>query len=152
MNKKTKETLIEEINKITLENSKLKLENMKLQQEKQEFKKQLEDLNENTIIQSMNDMKIRYEQLEMNSVPYEKYDYVTMLIVEYKKQNITIDKINDKNKIELETFYNNYKNTTMDKTKIFDKLYSTYSTTFRFIDMILNESDDDEQFQFRSDD
>jgi len=89
MNKKIKENLLDEIRK-------LEMDNLKLKQENQSLTVQLNELNENTIVQSMNDMKTRYEQLERTSIPIRDYQYLKMEMKDYKRQTIAINKINDK--------------------------------------------------------
>lgn len=55
-----------------------------------------------------------------------------------------------KNQMELELYNHQYKETNMDKMKIFDKMYNTFTAIFHLIDMILNDdeygSDCDSEF------
>lgn len=52
----------------------LKEQNEQLLKEVATLREQVKHLNENTIVQSMNDMKEQYEELKRESVPSEIYD------------------------------------------------------------------------------
>lgn len=69
-----------EVIKLKFELNKLIDENELLKKEKYDLQKDLDDLkheySENTIIQSMNDMKERYEELMSTTVPLYKYNHI----------------------------------------------------------------------------
>lgn len=65
----------------------LRAENMKL-------KGELQSLNENTVISSMNDMKMQYEELKRNTICLEQYMEVKMDSKRYFYLLKTVDNIN----------------------------------------------------------
>lgn len=78
--KKEHDKLKKEHVEIKKEYDKLKKEYEKLKRDHVEIKKEHEDLkydySENTIIQSMNDMKEKYDELVSKSIPIYRYDYL----------------------------------------------------------------------------
>jgi hypothetical protein len=96
----------------------LKRTNQILTEENEALKKQvkilqteLDDLNENTIISSMNDMKRCYEDLVANSVCNHRFNYLKSYCKRYFNIIRTLDMINKTifdNLIALMSFINNY--------------------------------------------
>jgi hypothetical protein len=79
--------------KIEIENEQLKTKYEKLKKENDElevkYKKLQNDYSENIIIQSMNDMKRRYDELVTNSVSKYKYESVVKRSNNYYKKICT---------------------------------------------------------------
>lgn len=89
-------------------NLKQDYENLRL--ENQKLKTQIEDLNENTVINSMNDMKKEYEQLKQESISLDTYLdlrelYKVSIYTNKSITNINDIIINDLNTL-IETFNN----------------------------------------------
>jgi len=74
-------------------NLKQDYENLRL--ENQKLKTQIEDLNENTVINSMNDMKKEYEQLKQESISLDTYLDLRELYKVSIYTNKSITNIND---------------------------------------------------------
>lgn len=85
MSKNLKNELQLEIETLRLQNSDLKKENQNLQLE-------LDKLNENTVICSMNDMKIQFEELKESTIPIYLYEHLK----DYYKKCFSIIKAIDK--------------------------------------------------------
>jgi tRNA G10 N-methylase Trm11 len=75
----------------------LKEQNEQLLKEVATLREQVKHLNENTIVQSMNDMKEQYEELKRESVPTEIYDEITFEKKKLIKLMNTIEMINNLN-------------------------------------------------------
>lgn len=75
----------------------LKEQNEILSKEITILKEEIKSLNENTVIQSMNDMKERYEELNRESVPIEEYEDLLSQIKTLSKLISTTDMINNLN-------------------------------------------------------
>jgi len=75
----------------------LKEQNEQLLKEVATLREQIKHLNENTIVQSMNDMKEQYEQLKRESVPGEMYEEIVFEKKRLLKLMNTIEMINSLN-------------------------------------------------------
>ena len=73
---------------------KLKLENEALKLENENLKMQIQELNENTVIQSMNDMKEQYEQLKNNTVSLHMFENLRETHTQSLKILNSVDSIN----------------------------------------------------------
>lgn len=65
-----------------------------LQKEITILNKKLEELNENTIVQSMNDMKHDYEELLQNSVCLNQYEHWKEYYTRYFNMSKTVEQMN----------------------------------------------------------
>jgi hypothetical protein len=94
-----------------------------LEQENTTLKAQLAELNENTVISSMNDMKERYEHLVENTVSIHKYeslkDYYKRVLQNIKTIN-TINIVNRENTLTLNRFLESY---TKEKRAHYDEAF-----------------------------
>lgn len=82
-----------------------------LERENIKLNEQLEELNENTIISSMNDMKLKYEFLVNHTVGIRKYENLKSYYKTASQMNTTINTINivnHENTVSLKTFLENY--------------------------------------------
>jgi hypothetical protein len=79
----------------------------KLLNENEVLKKTISELNENTIIESMNDMKIRYQELMNSTVSLEKYNTIQSMFKKAVKVINGIEIINDLS-IQKIIGFNNY--------------------------------------------
>jgi hypothetical protein len=77
------------------ENENLKLENENLKLEIENLKNDIAKLNENTVIESMNDMKRELESLEENSVPLNLFLSLKNNYKQYYNISVSINNIND---------------------------------------------------------
>jgi phosphoribosyl-dephospho-CoA transferase len=75
----------------------LKEQNEQLLKEVVTLREQVKHLNENTIVQSMNDMKEQYEELKRESVPSEMYEEIKFEKKRLLKLMNTIEMINNLN-------------------------------------------------------
>jgi H2-forming N5,N10-methylenetetrahydromethanopterin dehydrogenase-like enzyme len=121
---------------------KIKLNNILL--EKQLLEKQISELNENTIIESMNDMKLELEQMQENTVPIQ---LMYNLREHLKQSKNTISSINSINSILIDDLYNfkyliNDKNIT-NKDEYFEKYFTIFQNTFGLIKKIVNKYEED---------
>lgn len=84
---------------IKREYDKLKKEHDKLKKEHDKFKKEYEklkyDYSENTIIQSMNDMKEKYEELVSSSIPIYRYEYLEKKYENLKQKSSAVSVLID---------------------------------------------------------
>lgn len=75
----------------------LKEQNEQLLKEVATLREQIKHLNENTIVQSMNDMKEQYEELKRESVPGEMYEEIKFEKKRLLKLMNTVEMINNLN-------------------------------------------------------
>lgn len=122
---------------------------IKIVEENEDLKKKLEELNENTVISSMKDMKEQYEKLMNTTVPIERFRHIKYTYKQYVEvvnaitciNNINIDKLNNlmyiinQNKPEgsEETFREKQLKRSLDKLE----------TSFEMIDNIFDKLKED---------
>jgi DNA-binding transcriptional regulator GbsR (MarR family) len=104
----------------------------KLETENNSLKKELLDLNENTIVESMNDMKIQFEELKENSISIDDFDNLKDYYIknfEISKTIKTINQIMMDNLMEFKHFTNNEYTSQMvenKRTRYIDKTMHYY--------------------------
>jgi hypothetical protein len=108
-------------NLLKTENDSLKLENENLKLEIKNLKNDIAKLNENTVIESMNDMKRELEVLEENSVPLNlflslKHNYKQYYNISVSVNNINNVIIEELQQIQNCNFTEDYKNSIIDST------------------------------------
>lgn len=123
---------------------KIKLNNILL--ENQLLEKQLSKLNENTIVESMNDMKLELEQMQENTVPIQ----IMYNLKEHLKQSKnTISSINSINSILIDDLCHfkyliNNKNVTKEnKDEYIEKYSIIFQNTFVLIKKIINKFEEE---------
>jgi hypothetical protein len=126
------------------ENDSLKIRLNNILLEKQLLEKQISELNENTIIESMNDMKLELEQMQENTVPIQ---LMYNLREHLKQSKNTISSINSINSILIDDLYHfkyliNDKNIT-NKDEYFEKYFTIFQNTFGLIKKIVNKYEED---------
>ena len=124
--------------------NKLKEQNELLVKEIESLKKQL---NENTVIESMNDMKEQYEELKRESVSRELYD---QLIYDYKnliKLKTTLETINNLNIRNIMMLHISIKNDEENKTipKNIEYNIRDISKNSRIMQELINFNEEDNE-------
>jgi hypothetical protein len=99
----------------------LKVENESLKLEIENLKNEIKQLNENTVIESMNDMKLQLQELEDNSVPLNtflslKNNYKECYNVSVSVNNINNVIIEELHAIRNCNFTEEYKNKIIDSS------------------------------------
>lgn len=99
----------------------LKIENDSLKLENEHLKNQIQQLNENTVIESMNDMKIKLQELEDSSVPLSLFSSLHHNYKQCFNISISINNINNIIKNELKSilytdFTDEYKDKIIEST------------------------------------
>lgn len=99
----------------------LKTENESLKLEIENLQNEIKQLNENTVIESMNDMKQQLEELEDNSVPLHlflslKNNYKQCYNVSVSVNNINNIIIEELQQIQNNNFTEEYKSSIIDST------------------------------------
>lgn len=132
----------------------LKEQNEKLLKEVVTLREQIKHLNENTIVQSMNDMKEQYNKLKEESVPREIYYEISFEKKRLLKLINTIDMINNSNlrKIsDISFFIKRYNETCNSEYKLPERFVtncendlSNVNMKLRFIDEFIRDIDDDD--------
>lgn len=97
MSKQEQEDLKKLLLESTKENTLLLLEIKYYKTENNSINKKLKELNENTIVESMNDMKIQYQQLVETTVPIDLYTSIKYDVKQFKKIINTVDLLTDIN-------------------------------------------------------
>lgn len=117
----SKNLLKTENESLKLENDSLKLENNSLKLENENLKNNIAKLNENTVIESMNDMKHKLEALEENSVPLNLFLSLKNNYKQYYNISVSVNNINNVIIEELQqiqhcNFTEDYKSNIIDST------------------------------------
>lgn len=99
----------------------LKTENESLKLEIECLKNEIKQLNENTVIESMNDMKIQLEELENNSISLNTFVSLKNNYKQCFNVSVSVNNINNVIIEELQTmqscnFNENYKNKIIEST------------------------------------
>jgi hypothetical protein len=99
----------------------LKLENDYLKSEIENLKNEIKQLNENTVIESMNDMKLELQELENNSVPLNLFlslrnNYKQSYNISISVNNINNVIIEELQQIQDNNFTQEYKSKIIDSS------------------------------------
>ena len=99
----------------------LKLENDSLKSEIENLKNEIKQLNENTVIESMNDMKLELQELENNSVPLNLFlslrnNYKQSYNISVSVNNINNVIIEELQEIQHNNFTEEYKSKIIDSS------------------------------------
>lgn len=108
-------------NLLKTENDSLKLENESLKLEVENLKNEIKQLNENTVIESMNDMKRELQELEENTVPLNLFlslrnNYKQSYNISVSVNNINNVIIEELQQIQNCNFTEEYKSSIIDST------------------------------------
>ena len=126
-------------------------DNEQLLKENASLREQIKNLNENTIIQSMNDMKKQYEELKQESVPIEMYEEICLINRTLLKLTNTIEMINILNTQKIFDISFNLKKYVDDGTDISDYMYlfdrdlCDLKYNSRLINTFINKNNDDNE-------
>ena len=115
------ETLKRKYDSLTLDNESLKLDNESLKLVNENLNYEIKQLNENTVIESMNDMKVQLQELEDNSVQLNIYSSLKNSYKQCYNVSVSANNINDIIIEELELILHNdftegYKNDIIEST------------------------------------
>lgn len=103
------------------ENDSLKLENDSLKLQIENLRNDIAQLNENTVIESMNDMKRELEALEENSIPINLFLSLKNHYKQYYNISVSVNNINnviieELQQIQNDNFTEDYKSNIIDST------------------------------------
>jgi hypothetical protein len=134
-------------------NEQLLKDNEQLLKDNASLKQQLNNLNENTIIQSMNDMKKQYEELKQESVPIEMYEEICLVNRTLLKLTNTIEMINNLNTQKIFDISFNLKKFVNDDDVedisdymfLFDRDLCDLKYNSRLINTFINKNNDDNE-------
>ena len=89
------ETLKRKYDSLTLDNESLKLDNESLKLVNENLNYEIKQLNENTVIESMNDMKVQLQELEDNSVQLNIYSSLKNSYKQCYNVSVSVNNINN---------------------------------------------------------